>query len=809
MNVTTHWQVLISDLRFAARSLRRNSGFTAIAMISLALGVALTASTLSVINSYVVRAMPFPASERLYRALYDSPGHPEPHGLQYIDWQSLSDVVEVADYSGLGRFILHTDNYPQEISSLECAPGALEAIGVRAALGRVFSADDFRAGSERVIMIGDALWRERFGASPSILGKTIRVSAATSGDTPTQYRIIGVLPAGFRYVGNYVRDPADTALPLTGPRPAYIVRLREGVPTATAARRITEAVRSVASEMPAGWQGVRLESVHAHYTREVRPILIGVTVAAALVLGIVVVNIAVLMLLRALRRQRETAVRVALGAEPHRIARLLFAEAALICGVALAAGVAVTTITLRVLGPQIEARVGEPVPGGPSALAMDATVLLWIGGIGVLIAVIVAWLPTIGVRPARLADSLRGEGRSGTDRPIVVRARTILITLEVAASTALLISGGLMLRSVAHLVGTNLGYETNHVFRPRLQLPHSRYRDAASFARFYDRLEDQLSAIPNLSFALSTFVPFWEPPKRPLETDQHDSSELRASITAAGPDYFRTLGIGLREGRAFTRADRSGAEPVVVISESLARTLAPHGSALGTRLRTTEWSETGEPLRVWRTVVGVAHDVHQTHADVDLQDAYIPFAQTTTRFASVYIRANGSSQQWLDTLRTVVASIDAEVFVGPAPPLSVQASDILAGPRFVTAVLTVFALYAALLALLGIYGVTGYAAQQRGREIAIRIAIGATAGSVVCMFLRDSGKLLVIGIVGGVFGGAAMSRILQSQLHGVERFDPWTIAVTCVCLATAGLFATWVPTRGVAHTDPMTALRSE
>ncbi len=540
--------------------------------------------------------MPFPESERLYRALYDSPRQPEPRGLERVDWKSLGDVVEVADYSGLGRFILHTDNYPQEISSLQCTPGALEAIGVRAGLGRVFSAADFRPGGERVIMISNALWRERFGASPNALGKTIRVSAATSGETPTEYRIVGVLPPGFRYVGNYVRDPADTALPLTAPRPAYMVRLRQGVPAAFAARRITEAVRSVASEIPTGWRGVRLESVHAHYVRDVRPVLAGVTVAAALVLLIAVTNITVLMLLRALRRQKETAVRVALGAEPHRIARLLCAEAALICGVALAAGVAVTAITLRALGPQIEARVGRPVPGGVSALAMDGTVLLWIGGIGLLTAVILAWLPMIGVRPARLANSLRGEGRSGTDRPTVRRARAVLVALEVAASTALLIGGGLMLRSVAHLMGTNLGYETKHVFRSRLQLPNSSYRDAASFAHFYDRLEERLAAIPNLSFALSTFVPFWEPPKRPLETDHGDNADLRASITAAGPDYFRTLGIGLREGRAFTPADRTGAEPVVVISESLARRLAPRGSALGTRIRTTEWSHTCLPL---------------------------------------------------------------------------------------------------------------------------------------------------------------------------------------------------------------------
>jgi predicted permease len=589
-----------------------------------------------------------------------------------------------------------------------------------------------------------------------------------------------------------------------------MVRLREGVPVAFAAQRITEAVRSVASEIPAGWRGVRLESVHAHYVREVRPVLVGLTVASGLVLLIVVTNIVVLMLLRALRRQKETAVRVVLGADSHRIARLLLGEAVWICGIALAVGVALTAITLRALGPQIEARLGRPVPGGVSALAMDGTVLLWIGGIGLLIALAVAWLPMIGARPARLADSLRGEGRSGTDRPTVRRTRAFLVAVEVAASTALLIAGGLMLRSVGHLIRTNLGYETNHVFRPRLQLPSSKYRDGdiASFARFYDRLEQQLAAVPNLSFALSTFVPFWEPPKQPLETDHGASPELRASITAAGPDYFHTLGIGLREGRAFTPGDRRGAEAVAVISESLARALAPRGSALRTTIVTTE-SVTGQPPRVRRTVVGVVHDVHQTHADVDLKDVYIPFAQTTTRFASVYIRGSGSSQQWLETLRTVVASIDADVFVGPAPPLSVQSDEMLAGPRFITAILTVFALFAALLALLGIYGVTAYAVQQREREIAIRMAIGATPGAVVRMFLRTSGKVLLVGIAGGLFGASAVSRVLQSQLHGVERFDPWTIAGACVLLATAGLFATWLPALRVARTDPMTGLRAE
>jgi hypothetical protein len=207
--------------------------------------------------------------------------------------------------------------------------------------------------------------------------------------------------------------------------------------------------------------------------------------------------------------------------------------------------------------------------------------------------------------------------------------------------------------------------------------------------------------------------------------------------------------------------------------------------------------------------VGVVHDIHQSHADVDLKDVYIPFAQQTTRFASLYIRAGGSSPQWLEALRRVVASIDADVFVGPAPPLSVQSNESLAGPRFITTLLMVFALFAALLALLGIYGVTAYTVQQREREIAIRMAIGATPGGVIRMFLGNSGKVLLLGIASGVFGASAVSRMLQSQLYGVERFDSWTIGSTCMVLITAGLFATWLPARCVARTDPMTGLRAE
>jgi putative ABC transport system permease protein len=366
-----------------------------------------------------------------------------------------------------------------------------------------------------------------------------------------------------------------------------------------------------------------------------------------------------------------------------------------------------------------------------------------------------------------------------------------------------------MVRTVVHLSRTPLGFVTEQVFRPRIQLPERTYPsdDHASFNRYYDRLNEQLAAVPNVSYALSTFVPFWEPPKQPIGTEDKIAAETRASVTAGGPDYFQTLGIGLRAGRAFTAMDREGSEPVAIISESLAHSLGPQG-ALGRRIRLREGSG-NTAIDVWRTIIGVVHDVHQTHADTDLRDVYIPFAQTKTRFASVYLRGQGSADQWLEKLRTLSAAIDPEVLIGPAPPLAIQAETELAGPRFVTTILSAFAAFAAALALMGIFAVTAYAVQQRQREIAIRMAVGATSSAVIRMFLRRSGLVLLAGILAGLFGGAVVSRILQSQLHGVGRFDAWTLTVAAGLLMFAGLIATWIPTRRGAQADPMTILRAE
>ncbi|MGH9852011.1 MAG: ABC transporter permease [Blastocatellia bacterium] len=802
------WQ----DLLFGARMLLKKPGFTAVTVLSLALGFALSATTMAVVNAYLIRSMPYPAANRLYHVIHAPVGQPEPRGSASLDWKTLSDVVEIADSSTLARFYVGEGAEKQEALGLSVAPGALEMLGVRTAIGRAFLDEDFRPGSEQVVLIGQALWRNRFGSDPNIVGRVLRASRSNLAEPIETFRIVGVLSSEFHYARDYARGPMEFAAPSRTPRQTYMVRLREGVPAAFAERRITEAVRSVASSFPPNWTGVHLESIHERYVTGLRPMLMAMTVAAGLVLIIVCVNVAVLMLLRALRRQKEMAVRVVLGAGRGHVVRMLVAEACLICGAALAVGLALTGFTLRLLAPIIEERLGQRAPGGSSAIALDATVLLTVGGVGLLIALTLSAIPLLTPWEKRLADTLRREGRSGTDAPAMRRFRSSLIALEVALSLALLAGCGLMIRSVVNLLRTDLGFQTEHIERSRVALPSRTYADAQTFNRFYERLNQQLSAFPDAPFALTNFIPFYEYPKQAVEVDGRDGNGSSASVMAVSDGYFALLGINLRQGRGFTAEDREGAEPVAVISETLARRLWPEGdagSAVGQRIRAAEQPDRNVRA-VWRTIVGVVRDARQTHVDVDLNDIYIPFFQAPSRYAPLYFRTDRPTSLSLDALRALCAEIDPDVLltggVTGEASLAREAERQLAGPRFLMSLLTGFALFAALLAIIGIYGVTAYGVRQREREIAIRVALGATPSAIVRMFLRQSGLVLAIGIGGGLFGAAAVARMLTNQLHGVQPFDAVTLLGACAFLAVAGLLATWWPARRAAAQNPLASL---
>ena len=719
-----------------------------------------------------------------------------------LDWQSVNDVVEFPVTSSGETFYLTDGGYTHQARGLRAGPGFLEGLGVRVVLGRSLTQDDFSGALERATLIGHALWRDRFGSDPGVVGRILRADIESQPAQTETLRIVGVLPADF-YYGRDSREKVNLLVPLTTRVRTYMLRLREGVPVAAAERRITEAARSVASELPLDWSGVHLESVHGRYVGQLRPVLAGVTVAVGLVLVLVCANVAVLLVLRTMRRQKELAVRVALGSARRHLGRMLMVETTLLCASAVAAGLALTHVSLGALAPLVESQLGRAAPGGTTAIAVDRVVVLLVASIALLIAWSLAFIPLLMPWQRRLGHILRQDGRTAPDTASMRRLRGSLIAFEIAGSLVLLVSCGLMIRSLLGMVRSDLGFHTEGLVRTRVVVPARNYPDAPAFRRFYEQLSDRLTVVASSPVVFTSWPPFSQTPKQSIETESGGGVAAGMLMVSAG--YFPMLGIEVRQGRGFTAEDTRAVDPVAIISETLSRRLWPDGSAIGRRMRNVVETPGGPVPAVWRTVVGIAGDVRQTYADTDLHDLYIPYSPEG-RFGTFYMRTDRPPASLIPHLRAAVAELDSRAVINE--PRSVDSENAyLAGTRFLTSLLSGFAAIAAFLAILGIYGVTAYTVQQRLRELAIRMALGATERSVLQLFLKDGSRLLAAGIGAGLIVAVPVARALQNQVHGVRWFDPVTLAATCALLIAAGMVATWWPVTRAAARSPLNTLK--
>lgn len=794
----------MNDLRFAFRQLLKDRGFTVVAVGSLAIGLALTASTLAIVNAYLLRSVPYPTADRVYHLRYAPAGPWEPRGMTGIDWKSLEDVVTDTISSSGTTFYLGEAGSVTRARSLQVSPGFLRGLGVRTAIGRTFTEEEFAAGSEAVAVIGHALWRERFASNPQVIGQTLHV--AREDEQQETLRVVGVLPPGF-WFGRDSSDTVDIMTPLRTRVRAYMVRLREGVPPAFAEKRITEAAKSVGSDFRPDWTGCHLQSVHDRYVENIRPVLVGITVAVAIVLALVCTNVAVLLLLRAMRRQKEVVVRVALGAKPAQLLRMVAAEAGLICVAALGAGLALTSMTLHLLVPLVELQLGKPAPAAPSAIQIDSTVLAALGGVSLLIALSLAFVPLLVPWQRRLADALRSQGTTTTDNPLMRRVRSSLIAFEVAGSLVLLVGCGLMIRSAVNLTNTDLGFNPEQVLRVGLRLPARPYTNAPALHRFFEALNERLPKETNSRVALMTAFPSFYPANtHRFEAAEAPTDGAPVGLTKVGAGYFQVYDVPLRQGREFRDADRLGSEPVAVVSETFARRLWPNGHAIGRQIRVAEGDMPGDALGPWRTIVGVVGDIHQGYEDPDLRDLYVPFLQSPGRFAAVHVRTDRPLAFWDQSVRAAATALDPYVTITPAATIISQDRQ-RAGTRFLTSILTGFAGFAAFLAALGIYGVTGYAVQQREREIAVRVAVGADRSAITRLFIKEGARVLAIGLALGLFGAFWAVRILESQVYGVQPFDLVTRIAACALMIAAGLVAVWWPARRAALRNPMLVLK--
>jgi predicted permease len=756
----------------------------------------------SIVNAYLIRSQPYPESNRLYHVRYAPPGPWEPAGMTALDWTSVADVVEFPISASGESFYLSDGGYAQLLRGMRVTRGFVEGLGVDVAVGRRLVVGDFTAGSEPTALVGYAFWRDRFGADPGVIGRLVRTETESRPGKGETFRIVGVIAPGF-YFGSD-RTAIDLMVPHPAPIRTYMVRLRDGVPPAAAERRLTDAARRAATApIPDEWSGVRLESARDRWLGNLRPVLFGITIAVGLVLVIVCANVAVLMLLRSMQRQKEVAIRLALGSGWRHIARMLLAETGIICTIAFAVGIAATALVLGGLSPAIETQLGRPAPSA-SGITIDTNVLAIVGGISLLVAIALSLVPlTSWGRSA--TNALRQDARVATEGRPMRRLRSGLIAFEIAGSLVLLVGCGLMVRSVLEMVNTDLGFDPAGLHASRVMLRARNYPDPAAFRSFHERFAGSVTDVTGSTVVFSSWPPFVPPPEHLIEPDTGDSG-ISGGALSVSAGYFSSFGIPITQGREFTRDEASVEAPVTVISETLARRLWPSDNALGKRVRNIARTQGGSTPGPWRTIVGIAGDVRQTYDDGDRSDFYMP-KTPDGRYGTFYVRSSRAEALLFDHFQRAAADIDRDAVINP-PHLVAHDDQTLAGTRFLTWMLTGFAAIAAFLSMLGIYGVTAYAVQQRQKEVAIRTALGASRRAVIGLFLREGAALLGMGTAAGLAGGVATSRVLRNQVFGVQPFDGSTYAIACALLVAAGFLAVFIAARGAAAANPVSALNS-
>lgn len=795
---------IVRDVRFAGRGLRRTPAFTITAALSLTLGLALTTTMVSVVNAYLVRTLPYAGVERLYHVRYAPPGPWEPGGMTALDWSSVKDVVEYPIAAASDTVFFDESGQSRPMRALRAPGGFVEGLGVQVIAGRGLQPEDFVAGAEPVALIGHTVWRDRMGGDPAVIGRQVRTVTEARPDVSRSLRVVGVIAPGF-YFGRDRRSGAvDLLVPQAAPVRTYMVRLREGVPPADAARRLTEAARRAAtSPLPMDWTGVELESVRDRSTGALRPVLLAVAAAVFLVFVLVCANVSVLMLLRAIQRHREITMRFTLGAGRRHIARLLLAETSLLFGGAMLCGVSLTALALGTLAPVIERELGRPAPGA-DGITLDPAV---VGAVAVLslVAAVLLSLAPMSSWGRRLAMACGHDSRVATEGHAMRRIRTGLIVFEIGGALVLLVGCGVMVRSVVQMLSTDLGFEPRGVQVSRIMLRARPPLDPSGFRQVHEQFSSRLASTVGSPVAYSSWPPFVPPPEHLIETQTARTPPM-AGVIGVTAGYFEILRIPLREGRDFSPAETAAGAAVAIVSESLARELWPGVSALGHRVRNVERTPGGDRPGPWRTVIAVSADVRQTYHDESSREVYLP-STPDGRYGTFYLRTTRSGHPLAEDLHHSAAAVDPQAVISE-PRLLADDNDRLAGTRFLTWLLGSFASGAALLAMLGIYGVTAHAARERRKEIAIRIALGATRRAVVGIFLRQGLLLIGTGTVVGLAGALAVSRSLRHQVFNVSSFDPTTYLVAVVLLAASTFAAILWAARAAVAKDPLRALNA-
>ena len=800
------------DIRFALRGLRRNAGFALVAVLTLGLGIGANSAIFTVVDSVLLRPLPYGSPEQIVTVLHGGKGPVAP--ANYLDWrrESRSFQHTAAAQVGPARGTLSGRGRPETLGAMTVTADVFEVLGVPPLHGRTFRAGEDQPGAAPAAVLSHRLWQRRFGGDPAIVGQTLTLDGR-------DHQVIGIMPPSFAFPPFWAQN-AELWLPLdlsaraqdrTGESLRLFARLAPGVTRAQAQAETTGIWRRLERQFPGLTRAdVAVVPLHEKAVGHVRRPLLVLLAGVGFVLLIACANVANLLLARSAGRRREMAIRASLGAGRARLVRQLLTESVVLwlLGGALGMLVAQAGVDLLLaIGPRDLPRL--------QTVSVDGAVLLFTLGVSLVTGVVFGLAPALRLARTELRAAPVQEHGGG-------KARAVLVTSQVAMALVLLVAAGLMLRSFQRLRAVDAGFDPAGVVAMNVVLPavDSRDRpaegvqgrDAARRRAFTGDLLGRLRALPGVTAAsVVNHVPlagdFW---LRGLEIEgvpvPPRGQEPRAVYRVSGPGYLATMGISLVRGRDFDARDAAGAPGVAIINETMARTLWPGQDPLGKRIRVRD----GGPDP--REIVGVVRDVRQRDwAAEALPEMYLAYLQNPSTGATVVVRAPGGRD-----LAAVAAEVQRQIWAVDAtlPASRVELMDrvvaqAIGQPRFHLLLLNLFAAVALLLAAVGVYGVIAYAVSRRTRELGIRLALGASARHVMRMVVAEGMALTAAGVAIGVAAALATTRLMKTLLYGIGATDPLTFALVPLLLAGVGLVACWIPARRATRIDPMVALRQE
>jgi predicted permease len=814
----------------ALRACVRSPGFAVVAILSLALGIGANTAIFTVVNALLLRPLPYANADRLVILWNTSPGL----GITE-DWFSTAQYADIKDgvrsFDDVGLAIgananLTGDGEPERIGTIRVSSNVLGMLGARPLFGQTFTASDDRPGGTGKALLSYGTWQRRYGGDPAVVRRSLTLNGQI-------YEIVGVMPASFSLPRDVlptlgVVEDAEILLPLPLPANAARIRNREDynvlATLKTGARieraraeldALTARLRAEHPEFypPNGGLTFRVLPLQEQAIGKVRLPLIVLLASVACVLLIACANVANLVLSRALARQREIAVRAALGASRGRIVRQLLGESAFLGVSGGVLGLLLSFVSLqgiRVLGAARVPRLEE--------IAIDWRVLSFTSIISLLSVVLFGLVPALRLSRVDLTVSLNdaGRGSSGSNamwgrRPTL---RTLLVIAELALSVMLLIGAGLLVRSFAHLQRVSPGFNPTSVLTLELTMTGRKYNDADAVLNTYRDLWTRLSVLPGASAVGGiTALPLsgmmaWGPITIEGRTAPAGEKFINADIRIVGGDYFKAMEIPLLEGRLFGDQDTRTSQRVVVVDERMAKQFWPGESAIGKRIRIGGFDVT--PDTPWMTIVGVVGHVKQDSLDAESRIAYYRYqGQSPSRAMNLVVRSAQDPSSLAAAVTQQIRQVDADLPIYNMQTMGTRVERSLAERRFAMLLLTVFAALALGLAAVGVYGVMAYLVTQSRRELGIRLALGAAPRDVLLLVVRHGMSTTAIGMAIGLAGAFALTRVMRTLLFGVQATDPLTFVTIAATLAAVALLATYVPARRAARIDPMVSLRAE